>query len=362
MARPWSASSFGGAARLQRPQSAPAQRGCSSIGVLRAQFEALESEAKLLRAQIQEQEQLMQKTPTHAIEKVIFNVKKQLRELMDWSLHAAIRQKRYVSTSSVKAQESGLFRREVRELRAACEYLGNLNLSMTKNPDITLIEKKLGKIAKQFRGIAADLREQTEKREEVADVFGSQLDAVDANIQKLWDLTKTMAAHKEDCERLLKNGRQQVDDCCKKHAAIMENVKVQVVKLHKTSQTAKKFHTLRVSDEAAIEEARQQYEKKITPMIKQNRSLLKVTQQKEKEADVLRNQNEQLIHALQTYQKLCDTAEMRAKKAQHDKDKGKRGIGGSAVQSKAEAKKRPQSAAPHSSHHSNKGGRAKASH
>lgn len=71
----------------------------------------------------------MQKTPTHAIEKVIFNVKKQLRELMDWSLHAAIRQKRYVSTSSVKAQESGLFRREVRELRAACEYLGNLNLS-----------------------------------------------------------------------------------------------------------------------------------------------------------------------------------------------------------------------------------------
>lgn len=286
----------------------------------------------------------MRLRPTANAEQCIFNVKKQLRELTDWSLHAHIRQKKYISDSSLKAQECSLFRREVQELRAACQYLGNLNLAMTKNPEIDIIDKKLQKIAKQFSGIAAVLREQTEKREAIADVFGQQLDAVEETIQQLWDLTKTMAAHRDDCNKLLKTGRQQVHKLGQQHRETRETIRGQIVKLQRVSETAKNLQTVREEDEAAIEEASEQYAQKLQPLIEENRKMLKTTKQKEKEVEVLRNQNEQLIHSLETYRKLCETEPPKEEvRGKHSKD--------------SKAMKRPQSAAAHSSHHSNKDGR-----
>lgn len=283
----------------------------------------------------------MQQKPSANVENLIFNVKKELREKMDWSLHATISTKKNVANSSRKAQENSLFRREVQELRAACEYLAGLNLSMTKNPDVTIIEKKLAKVAKQFAGIASELREETEKREAIADVFGAQLDEVDEFIQKLWDLTKTMAAHRDDCTRLLKHGKNQVKELAENHGALMKKVKAQTHQLANASQAAAKLQVSRENDEAAIQEAIKQWTEKLQPLLEENKSLLKVTRQKEKEAEVLRNHNEQLLYALETYRKLCET------EPKKQKVHGKHGnTDGTA----SKATKRPQSAAAHSSH------------
>lgn len=315
----------------------------------------------MLREQIEEQEKMLQQRPTANVEHLIFNAKKQLRELMDWSLHATVRSKRYISSSSYKAQECSLFRREVQELRAACEYLAGMNLSMTKNPDITIIERKLAKIAKQFAGIANELRVETEKREAIADVFGQQLDAVDDTIQQLWDLTKTMAAHRDDCTRLLKHGRDQVKELGEQHEELIESVRVQMVKLKRSSETAAQLQTQREADEGAIHDAITQYTEKLRPLIEENKAILKVTKQKEKEAEVLRNQNDQLIHSLETYRKLCDT---KPKKQQVHGKHGNVDTNGNQYKAKEtylmSSIKRPQSAAAHSSH--NRGGKEKASH
>merc|ERR1739848_605267 len=126
---------------------------------------------------------------------------------------------------------------------------------MTKNPDVTIIERKLAKIAKQFAGVASELREETEKKEAIADVFGQQLDAVDEYIQQLWDLTKTMVAHRDDCTRLLKHGKDQVKELAESHGDLMENVKAQTVKLARASESAARLQALREADEAVVQEA-----------------------------------------------------------------------------------------------------------
>merc|ERR1712118_258205 len=155
------------------------------------------------------------------------------------------------------------------------------------------------------------------------------------------DLTKTMAAHRDDCTRLLKHGKNQVKELAENHGALMKKVKAQTHQLAKASQAVAKLQVLRENDEVAIQEAIKQWTEKLQPLLEENKSLLKVTRQKEKEAEVLRNHNEQLLYALETYRKLCET------EPKKQKVHGKHGNPDGTA---SKATKRPQSAPAHSSH------------